>query len=215
MMKRREFITLLGSAATAWPMTVHAQRPAMPVVGVLGSATPDGSAHLLAAFQEGLKETGYVEGRNVTLEYRWAEGRYDRLPGLAADLVRRQVAVLYAFENTATAQAAQAATSTIPVIFSIGADPVKFGLVASLNRPGGNATGIVSLTVGLGVKRLQILRAMGPTSIAMLVNPRNPNAISETSEVQQAAKAGSWAEGLAAGKSRWQHLGRRTECCAA
>jgi putative ABC transport system substrate-binding protein len=160
----------------------------MPVIGFLSSASGNANPQLVAAFHEGLNEAGYREGRNVTVEYRWAEGRYAELPQLAADLVRRNVAVLYAFDNTATAQAAKASTSTIPVVFSIGADPVKFGLVASLNHPGGNVTGVVSLTVGLGVKRLQILRELAPKSIALLVNPKNPNAKFETKEVQEAAK---------------------------
>jgi putative ABC transport system substrate-binding protein len=185
-LKRRDFITLL-SGAVAWPLTARAQQTAMPVIGFLSSASGNANLQLVAAFHEGLNEAGYREGRNVTVEYRWAEGRYAELPQLAADLVRRNVAVLYAFDNTATAQAAKASTSTIPVVFSIGADPVKFGLVASLNHPGGNVTGVVSLTVGLGVKRLQILRELAPKSIALLVNPKNPNAKFETGEVQEAA----------------------------
>jgi putative ABC transport system substrate-binding protein len=186
MIQRREFITLIGGAA-AWPIAAQAQQP-MPVIGFLASASPDQAAALLEAFHRGLKEAGYVQGQNVAIVYRWAEGRYDRLPQMAAEIARQSVSVLYAFDNTATAQAAKAATSTIPVVFSIGADPVRFGLVASLSRPGGNITGIVSLTVGLGVKRLQVLREIVTGPLAMLVNPKNPNAASETKEIREAAK---------------------------
>jgi putative ABC transport system substrate-binding protein len=188
-LRRREFITLLGGAVVVWPLTTRAQTGAIPVIGFLGSASLTGNAQLVGAFQQGLNETGHTEGRNVRIEYRWAEGRYAEVPHLAADLIRRNVAVLYAFDNTATAQAAKAASSTTPVVFSIGADPVKFGLVASLNHPGGNVTGVVSLTVGLGVKRLQILRELAPNSIALLVNPNNPVSKFESTEVQGAAKA--------------------------
>jgi putative ABC transport system substrate-binding protein len=186
--KRRKFISLLGGAVAAWPLAARAQQP-MPVIGFLGSASAAPNAHQVAAFQQGLKETGYVDGQNVAIEYRWAEGQYDLIAKLATDLAHRPVAVLYAFDNTATALAAKAATSTIPIVFSIGADPVKIGLVASLNRPGGNVTGVVILTVGLGIKRLQILREMLPKSIAVLANPKNPNAVSETADIQDVAKA--------------------------
>jgi putative ABC transport system substrate-binding protein len=187
MIRRRQFISLLGGAAAAWPVAARGQQPGMPIVGFLSSASPERNTDLVAAFREGLEREGYVEGKNVAIIYRWAEGRYDRLPEIAADLTRRTVNVLYAFDNTATAQAAKAATSTIPVVFSIGADPVKFGLVASLSRPRGNVTGIVSLTVGLGIKRLQVLHEAVPGTLAMLVNPRNPNAASETQDVRNAA----------------------------
>jgi putative ABC transport system substrate-binding protein len=188
MIRRRDLVAIAGGAAAAWPLAERAQQAGMPTVGFLGSASAERDAHLVAAFRDGLRQAGFIEGRNVQLDYRWAEGRYERLPDLARDLAQRSVRVLYAFDNTATAQAAKAASSTIPVVFSIGADPVKFGLVASLNRPGGNVTGAVSLTVGMGAKRLQLLHETVPGLLAMLVNPRNPNAVSETEEIRAAAK---------------------------
>ena len=174
--RRREFITLLGGAAVAWPIKAWAQQAAMmPVIGLLNSASPGPFALLLAAFHQGLKDGGYVEGRNVTIEYRWAEGHYDRLPALAEDLVRRQVTVIAATGGTVTARAAKTATTTIPVLFIGGADPVGEGLVSSFNRPGGNVTGVSTYTSELGPKRLELLRELVPkaTKIAMLVNSEN------------------------------------------
>ena len=184
-MKRREFIATVGGAA-AWPFVAHAQQPAMPVIGYLGTRAPGDDPHLLAAFRLGLKEAGYVEGQNVAIEYRFAENQYDRLPALAADLVQRQVAVIAA--NGRAAQAAKAATATIPIVFTAGFDPVAVGLVGSLNRPGGNVTGVAILDVELGPKRLE-LHDLVPTAtvIAALVNPTDPARAETTSRELQAA----------------------------
>jgi putative ABC transport system substrate-binding protein len=179
---RRQLITLLGGAA-AWPIAAHAQQAGVPVVAWLGSTSPAPNADILLAFRRGLKEVGYVEGQNVAIEHRWAEGQFNRLPELAADLVRRQVAVI------AAALAATAATETIPVVFVVGTDPVTAGLVASLNRPGGNLTGVSILNVEVTPKRLELLHELAPsaTTVALLVNPTNPHAVPETREAQVAA----------------------------
>jgi putative ABC transport system substrate-binding protein len=189
-LKRREFITLLNGAA-AWPLVARAQQPAMPVIGYLSARTPGDSVEVLAEFRRGLAETGFGEGQNVTIEYRWLEGRYDLLPEILGDLVRRQVAVIAIPNTTSSVLAAKAATQTIPIVFNIGSDPVAVGLVASLSHPGKNVTGIAMLQTAVTAKRLELLRELVPTarSIAFLVNPGNPGfANVETKEVQEAAR---------------------------
>jgi ABC-type uncharacterized transport system substrate-binding protein len=188
-MRRREFITLLGGAAAAWPLTARAQQ-AVPVVGVLSAEWPNLFSDRLRAFHDGLRETGYVEGRNLAIEYRWAEGRNDRLPALATELVRRQVTVLVA-TSTPAVLAARIATTTIPIVFFVAADPVQLGLVTSLSRPEGNLTGVVTLNVEVAAKRLQLLHELVPTAtiVALLVNPSN-TALAETitKELEAAAR---------------------------
>jgi putative tryptophan/tyrosine transport system substrate-binding protein len=189
-MKRREFITMLGSAAAAWPLVARAQQPAMPVVGWLCSGSIDGFGNDLASFRKGLNEIGFVDGRNVSIELHWAQGRYDHLPTLAADLVQHRVAVICAAGGAVAALAAKAATTTIPIVFVNGNDPVKFGLVASLNRPGGNLTGVVTFSNVIETKRLQLLHELAPTAstLAVLANPNNADSATQLKDLQTAAQ---------------------------
>jgi putative tryptophan/tyrosine transport system substrate-binding protein len=189
-MKRRDFITLLGGAAAAWPLAARAQQPAMPMIGYLGSGSPDLDGARVRAFREGLGETNYVEGSNVATEFRWAAGQSDRFPALAAELVREHVTVTIAGGGTRSALALKAATATIPIVFQVAVDPVEAGLVASLNRPGGNLTGVVSLNLEVEPKRLELLRDLVPTAntIALLVNPTSPYAVPLSKEVEAAAR---------------------------
>jgi putative ABC transport system substrate-binding protein len=191
-MKRREFITLLGGAVAAWPLAARAQQPALPVIGFLSTVSPEGFTERLRAFRQGLKESGYVEGENVTIEYRWAENQPDRLSALAADLVRRRVAVIVAGGGNVPPVAAKAATSTIPIVFAVSEDPVGLGLVANLARPGGNATGVNFFLAELVEKRLALLRELVPSAarVAVLINPANAaNAEATTRGVEPAARA--------------------------
>jgi len=186
--RRRQFITLLGGAAVAWPIAARAQQP-MPVIGFLSSLAPSDQTHVMPAFQQGLDRAGFIEGRNVAIEYRWAEGDYHRLPALAADLVSRKVAVIAAISGTPAALAAKAATTTIPIVFAIGGDPIAPGLVSSLSRPGGNITGVSFFNAPVVSKRLELARELAPSgsTIAILINPNNPPSAAEGAAVQAAA----------------------------
>jgi ABC-type uncharacterized transport system substrate-binding protein len=190
--RRREFITLLGGgAAAAWPLAARAQQPAIPIVGYVHADSPQATTDLVAAFREGLRETGYVEGQNVVIEYRWAHNDLSRIPELVADLVHRRVAVIATPGSSAAALAAKAATTTIPIVFSLGLDPVRLGLVASLSRPGGNITGVNSMSSELVAKRLGLLHELLPTAkrFGVLINPKNPTTESLKKDVQAAAEA--------------------------
>jgi putative tryptophan/tyrosine transport system substrate-binding protein len=191
MIARRDFITLLGGALAAWPLAARAQQPAMPVIGFLSSLAPSDLGLVVPGFYQGLNEVGFIEGRNITIEYRWAQGNYQRLPAMSADLVSRKVAVLAAISGTPAAMAATAATTTIPIVFAIGGDPVAPGLVANLSRPGGNVTGVSFFNAPLTSKRLELARELVPDGslIAMLVNPENPPSVAEGENAQTTAAA--------------------------
>jgi putative ABC transport system substrate-binding protein len=188
-MERRKFVTLLGGASVAWPFAARAQQPAMPVIGFLGIGSPDKDANRVRAFRQGLSEVGYVQGQNLAIEFRWAEGYSDGLPALAADLVRRKVMAIFTTGGLPPALAAKAATTTIPIVFVIGGDPVRLGLVASLNQPGGNLTGVTTMGTEIGPKRLELLHQLVPTAteVALLVNPSSPTLAESQSQDHQAA----------------------------
>jgi putative ABC transport system substrate-binding protein len=190
--RRRDFIALLGGAVASWPLAARAQQAAMPVIGFLSSLSPGTMGSRVAEFREGLKEIGYVEGQNAAIEYRWANGQYDRLSTLAADLDRQPVTVIAATGGPA-ARAAKAATTTIPIVFAMANDPIELGLVASLNRPGGNLTGVTNLNLEVGPKRLELLHEVVPKAgiTAVLVNPTNPNAATQSRDLQPAAPSPS------------------------
>src|SRR5262249_2839042 len=189
-MRRRDFIAFVGSSVAGWPLAARAQQPAMPVIGFLNSASPDTYGPQLAGFRQGLREIGYTEGQNVSIEFRWAKSQYDRLPTLAVDLVNRQVAVIAATGGSVSAIAAKSATTTIPIVFTSGGDPVQIGLVTSINRPGANITGVSLFTSTLAAKRLELLHELAPAArvIALLVNPANPNSGADTQAVNAAAR---------------------------
>ncbi len=189
-MNRRAILALLGGTVAAWPVVARAQQPSMPVIGFLGTAAPAEWAPFVAAFRQGLREAGYEDGRNVAIEFRWAEGQGAKLPGLAADLAGRQVSVVVPSAGVAVARAARTASASIPIVFVMGGDPVEFGLVASLNRPGGNTTGVSFLLNVLAAKRVGLLRDLVPASaaIGLLINPDNPNAKADTAAAQEAAR---------------------------
>src|ERR1700760_1828434 len=187
--RRREFITLLGGATAAWPLAARAQQPAMPTVGFMSGRSPEDSPHLLSAFQEGLRETGFVEGESVAIEYRWALGRYEQLPALALDLVSRRIAVLVGVGGDPSALAAKQATSTMPIVFGMGGGPVAAGLVARFNRPGGNATGFTLLTNLMEPKRVGLLHELSPSNlVGALVNPNFPPAARQLREIEEATR---------------------------
>jgi len=188
---RREFITLIGGAVAAWPRGARAQQPAMPVIGFLNSASPEAFGPYVAGFRQGLQEGGYVEGKNIAIDYRWAGGQYNKLPALAAELVSRRVSVIAATGGIPSAQSAKEATASIPIVFVTGNDPVNAGLVPNFNQPGGNITGVAFLINTLGAKRLELLRELIPaaTTIGMLVNPTNPDVVPETKDMRAAADA--------------------------
>src|ERR1700741_1778486 len=219
-MKRREFITLLGGAAATWPLGASAQQATVPVVGFLHGLSPEVFAPFLAAFREGLSEAGFIDGQNMRIDFRWAEGQYDRLPAMAKELVGQQVALIVAGGGDRPALAAKAATTTIPIVFTGSDDPVGFGLVTSLNRPGGNVTGVSLFTSELEVKRFALLRELAPTipRIVMLVNPNNPTAEPNVRDVEAAARAvGQQIDVLRAGSERdidsafWTMVAQRTD----